>query len=153
MKTLTITLATLTVLLTSCGSETSRPKTPEELRAELKQQELFNPTSYLDDKDVTLQPQRKKVRDAGLFRDAEYVDDGALIEGYIVNKATLAKFKDVVVKVTFYSQTETLIDEKSYVFYEYYEPNSTKHFSLKVDPPKAYKTFGFQVTDAKGVFE
>lgn len=146
-------LAMVLVILTSCGGETKRQKTPAELKAELKQQELLNPISYLDDKDVTLQPQRKKVRNAGLFRDAEYADDGALIEGYIINKATLAKFKDVVVKVTFYSQTKTLIDEKSYVFYEYYEPNSTKHFSLKIDLPKAYKTFGFQVTDAKGVLE
>jgi hypothetical protein len=153
MRILTITLATLIILLTSCGGEQRQPLTPEELRAELKQQELFNPTGYLEYKDVTLQPQKKKIRNAGLFRKAEYVDDGALIEGYIVNKATLAKFKDVVIRVTFYSQTESIIDEQSYVFYEYYEPNSSKAFSLKVDPPKAYKTFGLQVTDAKSAFE
>jgi hypothetical protein len=152
MKTITIILTTLTFILISCG-EQNRPKTPEELKAELKQQELINPIDYLTEKDVTLQLQRKKVRNAGLFRDAEYVDDGALIEGFIINEATLAKYKDVVVKVTFYSQTKTLIEEKSYVFYEFYKPNSTKHFSLKVNPPKAYKSFGFQITDAMGVYE
>ena len=109
--------------------------------------------NYLVDKDVTLQPQRKKVRNAGLFRDAEYADDGALIEGFIVNKATLAKYKDIKVRVTYYSQTKTLIDEEAYIFYEFYDPNSTKQFSLKVDPPKAYKTFGFELIYATGVFE
>jgi len=148
-------LAVLTIIFTSCGGnyQENKPKTPEELRAELKLQELNNPLDYLDHKDVTLRPQRKKIRNAGLFRDAEYVDDGALIEGYIINKATLAKFKDVVIKISFYSQTETLIDEETYVFYEYYEPNSKKHFSLKVYPPVAYKKFGIQIVDAKPVYE
>ena len=153
MKTLSITSITLIVLLSSCGGGQSRPMTPEELRAELQQQELLNPLNYLEHNNVTLQPQRKKVRNGGLFRDAKYADDGALIEGFIVNKSTLAKYKDIKVKVTYYSQTKTLINEEEYVFYEFYDPNTTKQFSIKVYPPKAYETFGFELIGATGVYE
>lgn len=154
MRTLSIKLLTLILLLVSCGNEQKeRPKTPEELRTELKQQELMHPTDYLQYKDVTLQLQKKEIRKATLFRNAKYADDGGLIEGFFVNKSTLAKFKDIKVKVTYYSQTKTVIDEESYIFYHFYEPNSTRQFSLKVNPPKAFKTFEFEITDAKGVFE
>jgi hypothetical protein len=116
MKTIsTITLTALTIWLTSCGgghTDNDRPKSPEELRAELEQQEQISPLTYLEDKNTTLQPQEKKVRNGGLFRDPEYAPDGAIIEGDFINKATLAKFKDIVVKVSFYSKTKTLIDEK-----------------------------------------
>lgn len=93
--------------------------------------------------------QTKMVKKATLFRVAVYEDDGALIKGWIENTATFAKFKDIVVKVSYYSRTETLIDKKQFVIYDYYEPNSTKFFSIKVYPPSAYKEFGFQIVDAK----
>ena len=157
MKLFLIYLITLSFIIGSCSErqieEETYPKTPEELRAELKKIELLNPLNYLSDKDVTLKPKIKKVRDAGLFRDAEYANDGAIIKGYIINSSTLAKFKDVKVKVSYYSKTETLIGEKSYIIYEFYKPNSSKSFSIKVKPPKAFKTFGFEVIGAQGVFE
>jgi len=152
-KITTITLSIFTILLISCSGESNRQKTPEELKVELKQQELLNPVKYLESKNVTMQEQTKKVKNAGLFRSAEYASDGAIIEGQILNTATLAKYKDVVVKISYYSQTETLIDEKSYVIYEFYKPNSSKKFLLKVNPPKAYKSYNFQLTDAKSVYE
>ncbi|MGE0569368.1 MAG: hypothetical protein AB7O73_15620, partial [Bacteroidia bacterium] len=60
------------------------PKTPEELRAELKQQEESTPLEYLRDNGVTMKPQHKKTRNAGLFRSAEYAPDGAIFEGDII---------------------------------------------------------------------
>lgn len=152
MKTnLTITMTILTIWLTSCGGGfgTDRPKSAEELKAELKQQEQISPTTYIEDENVTLTPQKKKIRNAGLFHDAEYAPDGAIIEGNFISKSTVAKFKDIVVNVSFYSQTKTLIEEKSYVLYQYLNPNSTIHFSMKIDAlPQAYKEFGFEITGA-----
>jgi len=116
---------------------------------ELKNQELDNPLQYLTDSEVTIKTNSILVKKETMFRNAQYKDDGAIIEGYIRNKATLAKYKDVVVNVSYYSATKTLIEEKQFVFYEFYEPNSNNHFSLKVYPPSAYKTFGFQVVGAK----
>lgn len=159
MKQITLmTLIATAFYFASCNSggssyNSERPKTPEELREELKEEELNNPTSYLDDKDVSIKSNQVLVSEETFFKSAKYAEDGKIIEGFIVNKATLGKFKDVVVKVSYYSSTETLIDEKQYVFYEYYEPNSSNYFTLKVYPPSAYDKFGFSVVDAKPVYE
>jgi allantoicase len=161
MKTKLIFLSIASVfLITGCNSggssasqEQTRPRTPEELKAELKQQELNNPLSYLSDSEVTMKDNTILVSKETFFKSAKYKDDGKIVEGYIVNSATLAKYKDVVVKIAYYSSTKTLIEEKKFVFYEFYEPNSTNYFSLKVYPPSAYDTYGFTVVDAKPVYK
>ena len=75
----------------------------------------------------------------------------ARIYGTIKNSATIAQFKDVVVTVTFYSQTETAIETKDYVFYELYAPNSTTNFELKIYPPEAMAEFGIEIKNATAV--
>ncbi len=104
---------------------------------ELKAQEQSSPSSYLTVDNATMK--RNLVREAGVFRDAEY--DGWLVEGTIKNSATLAKFKDVVLTIELQSQTGTTIEEKDYVLYEFYEPNSTKNFSIKIYPPEETDKF------------
>jgi len=146
----------LVICFSSCvgNSYNEHPKTPEQLRTELKQQESNTPLMYLTDQNVTLLPQQKKIRDAVFFRDAEYAPDGAIINGDFINKATLAKFKDITVDILFYSQTQTVINEKSFVIYQYSEPNSTSHFALKIDTlPQAYKNFSCTITGATPVYE
>jgi len=151
---LTIIVISSTILLTSCaggGSSVSfeSPKTPEELRAELKQKEEVAPLEYLNDQGVVMTPQQKKIRNGGLFRDPEYAPDGAIFEGDFINSATLAKFKDIQVKVSYFSKTKTLIKEESYVIYEFFLPNSTKHFSFKVaEIPEAQESFAFEIVGA-----
>lgn len=143
----------LVLLIASCSnsasSEQARPKTPEELKLELKNQELNDPTTYLSAENVTMTENKVKTRDAGLFRDAEYKTDGYFIEGSIKNTATLAKYKDVILTVTLFSQTETVIEEKDYVIYEFYGPNSVNAFSFKINPPSATNKFNVVVKDAK----
>lgn len=150
----------ISICISSCnnGSNTyesesyETPKSPEELKAELLAQEEDSPESYISTSNVTLQPQKKKIRNAGLFRDAEYAPDGAIIEGNFVSTATLAKYKDMKVKISYYSQTKTVIEEKHYVLYHYLDPNSTKHFSMRIDRlPQAYDGFGFEVIGATPV--
>jgi len=140
--------------LIGCNGFNEKPKTAEQLKFELKTKEVNSPLIYLSNKNVTLKPLQKKVRNAGLFRDAEYSDDGALIQGNIINKATLAKYKDLRFTLSFYSRTETLIDEQSYVLYDYYEPNSTKPFKVRIESlPKAYVNFSFRITGATGLYK
>lgn len=56
-----------------------------------------------------------------------------VIQGIIINTATIAVYKDVVLEVSFYTKTETLLGTKQYNLYEFYPPGSAKPFSLKVD--------------------
>jgi len=143
------TIAISLLLWTSCNSggsssNTDRPKSPEELKAELKMQEQFAPTDYLRTEGSTMK--HNEVRKAGLFRDAEY--DGWLVEGTIKNSATITRFKDVIVTIKLFSQTETVIEEKDYAIYEFFEPNSSKPFSIKITPPKVTDKFNVSVKTA-----
>lgn len=156
MKKITL-LAILFVLFCnlSCNTNGSAPifekeKTPEELRMELRKQEESSPNQYLT-VDAKMKDSIIKIREAGFFRDAEYAKDGSVIKGTIKNAASVAKFKDVVLTVSYYSGTETEIKNEDFIFYEYYEPNSTKEFSVYVHTPEAMKSFGITVKTATPV--
>lgn len=137
-------IAVIVLILLSCGPATIK-KTPEELRAELLIQEESTPTSYVTVGDSTsIIP--NKIKDAGLFSEAQY--DGWLVSGVIKNTATIARFKDVVLTVTLYSQTQTIIDRQNFIIYEYFEPNSIKPFSLKINAPQATNTYHVTVNSA-----
>lgn len=124
-------------------------KTPEELRAELKVKEEKSPLDYLSCGQVYMTPQERQTRSAGLFHDAEYEPDGAIFKGTISNNATLGRFKDPKIKIRFYSQTNTLIDEQLYVIYEYVNPQSTISFSFKTESyPQAYDSFRVELVGA-----
>jgi len=154
MKLLHILLFVISFSLISCNGFNEKPKTAEQLRFELKTKEVNHPMQYLSNQNVTLKPLSKKVRNAGLFREAEYVDDGALIQGNITNKASLAKYKDLKITLSFYSRTKTLIDKQSYVLYDYYKPNTTKQFKIKIKKlPQDYVNFSFIINGATGLYK
>ncbi|MBL0316466.1 MAG: hypothetical protein IPP69_12065 [Flavobacteriales bacterium] len=117
---------------------------------ELVSSEKMTPLIYLS-VESKMRQDKKLVRQAGLFRDAEYAPDGATIFGTIKNSATIAKFKDVVLSVTYFSQTKTKIETREYVIYEFYNPNSTNTFELKVNPPQAMKNFNVEIRAATPV--
>jgi hypothetical protein len=54
------------------------------------------------------------------------------IEGQIRNKASVANYKDVVIRVVFYTKTKTVITTEDYMIYEFILANGTKEFNLKV---------------------
>jgi hypothetical protein len=133
---------------------TEEPKTPEELRAELRSQEELSPLEYITQEGVNLDPQQIQTRRPGLFHDAEYAPDGAIVSGSFRNTATLARFKDVQIKLKFYSVTNTMIDEKTYTIYEYIEPHSSTSFSFKIaDYPDAMSSFRSEIVGATPVSE
>ena len=145
-----ITLILITILtLTTIGCKENRQKTPAELKMELKMQENNNPMQYLKLENVKMQ--RNKIKEAGLFSSAKY--DGYLVTGQVKNSATMAKYKDLKITVELYSQTKTVIESKSFVIYEYYEPNSIKDFKLKIDAPSAMKSFGAFAIGASPTYE
>jgi hypothetical protein len=67
----------------------------------------------------------------------EYSDnfwgDKIKIKGSIVNKATVASYKDPVIRVVYFSKTETELGSDVHTIYETVRPNSSIEFKLKVD--------------------
>lgn len=132
----------------SCGERT---KSPEELKRELKNMELKSPVMYLSIENTTMTPQKKLIREGGLFRSAEYAPDGYIVTGQIKNTATLAKYKDAQIRFSYVSATNTEMASEMATIYEFFEPNSTKSFSVHVYPPAGIKTYNVNVTDAEGI--
>ncbi len=70
------------------------------------------------------------------------------IRGKISNKATVADYKDVTVRITYYSKTESILGFKEYTLYEVYPPNSVTPFRLDVENYKDVKSIGWKVINA-----
>ena len=142
-----ITLIIVALFFVQCN-ETFREKSPNELRIELQSHENSSPKRYIKLENVVMN--KNKIRDAGIFRSAKY--DGYLISGKVVNSATIARYKDLKITVDLFSKTKTLISQETYVFYEYYEPNSTKNFEIKINPSSKMESFGVSVTEIFPVY-
>ncbi|RSK47472.1 hypothetical protein [Hymenobacter rigui] len=112
-----------------------RPKSAAELRAELLALEQSAPSDYLE------------VRGA----HRRNLINQLVLEGDISNRATLARFKDPVVMVEWYSKTNTLLANKSYPVYELLPAQGTVHFKLKTQAPSEVKSVGMTIADATAV--
>jgi len=63
----------------------------------------------------------------------------------ITNKATVATYKDAIVRVTYYSKTKTVLGTNDYTIYEVFPPTSSKTVRLKIDNYKNVATIGWDV--------
>lgn len=70
------------------------------------------------------------------------------LHGKITNKATVASYKDAVVRVTYYSNTKTPLISKDYTIYEIFPPTSIKNFEMKIDNYKDVGAIGWDVVSA-----
>lgn len=70
------------------------------------------------------------------------------VDGKITNSATVADYKDVVVRVTYFSKTKTVLGNEDYTLYEIFPPNSVKPFKLKIENYKDVNSIGWKVISA-----
>ena len=68
--------------------------------------------------------------------------------GKVTNQATIASYKDVVIRITYYSKTKTILGSKDYTLYEVFPPNMDKTFELKIDNFKDVNSIGWDVISA-----
>ena len=127
MKRLIFLSVVLTLILVACNNSQNRIKTPDELRQELLVREQSTPSQYL--------------KDNGTWR--KNLIGATVLEGTISNSATLANFKDIVLKVGWLSKTNTVIKTEEYIIYENVGAGQSIPYKIKVDAPPA--TNGVQV--------
>ena len=124
----------------------------EEVKIELLREENYAPLSYLEMKDLSLYPNQIKIRRGGLFRNDAYEPDGGKIDGYLVNHATMTSYQDIAVKISFYSQSENVLDEQFYTVSQLCEPSSINHFSFRFKSiPPSYADFSLEILGARVV--
>ncbi len=109
-----------------------RQLSPEELRAELIRKEMESPQQYLI-------PTVKMHQN---FWDEQ------VIEGSIMNNASGAVFKDIVIRVSFLSKTGTALGAKNFTIYEIARPGKWVSFKFKQYAPSETKQFSAVVVSA-----
>lgn len=114
-------------------SEYSTSPTYEESVMTIQEIEAANPINYLQ---------------ANGTYNENFVGDKIRIDGIIANSATVTTFKDVTVRVHFYSKTKTLIGSEDYTLYEFYPPKTKQEFKLKVKAYSNVSTLGWEVINA-----
>lgn len=105
-----------------------REKTPAELRAELAEKERTNPADYL--------VPTVKVR--------QNFAGQTIVEGSIMNNASVAVFQDIEFEVSYLSKTNTVISSERFIVYEIAEPGKWASFKFKTRCPR--ETEGYAAT-------
>lgn len=96
------------------------PKTEAELKEELRQREMQNPKKYIST-DLTW-----RINLVG----------ETVIEGTLTNNATMATFKDPVLRVRWLSKTNSVMRESTYPVYEFLGARQSIRCKLKVHGPR-----------------
>lgn len=111
----------------------SRQKSESELRAELYNTEKRNPKNYLSvDYDLTYKVLTGEDK----------------ISGQIYNYASITTFKDIKLKVSYFSDTDTEITSKIYVVYDYVHPGGSTPFVIKTFSPEGTKKINVKISNA-----
>lgn len=103
--------------------------------------------SVLTIEEIEAQSPLNYLSASGTYKENFY-GDLIRVNGTITNTATITTYKDVTVKVFYYSKTETLLNTEEYMLYEFYPPNSTNEFKLKIKNYNNVASIGWEVVNA-----
>ncbi len=115
------------------SSDTAEEKTYEERVMTVEEIERSNPTNFLST--------------SGKYNQ-NFWGDKVRIRGTITNKATVVSYKDAILRVTYYTKTNTEIGHKDHTIYEILPPHSTINFDIKIDNYRDVNSVGWEVIDA-----
>ncbi len=72
-----------------------------------------------------------------------------VIRGEITNNAKIVSFKDVEIKLSFFSKTGALLEQDREIVYETIMPGDSKKFKSKYYTPKGTDSVSFKIVTAK----
>lgn len=132
-------MATSTILFSCAESESKKAAADKEsyeaAKETLQQKELKSPQNF-----ITVSGHNRNN-----------LVGQTVVKGTITNKATVATYKDVDVKLDFYSKTGTLLETDKETVFEIIAPGQTKNFKTKYFAPKGTDSVALSVTAAKVV--
>ncbi len=70
------------------------------------------------------------------------------VKGEITNKATKADYKDIIIRLNYYSKTNSVIESEDYTVYEVFPPNQVKSFKLDAAKYKDVDSIGLNIIGA-----
>jgi hypothetical protein len=127
----TLYIALIAVAAVACNSANSeRPSDKyEEKKKSLEETERENPLQFL------------RIEGDNLLNQE-------VVEGEITNKATLASFKDVEVRITFKSSSGSTIEKAIKTVNDVVKPGKTVSFKFKMKKPKGTASVAVDITGA-----
>lgn len=75
-------------------------------------------------------------------------DDKYNLESKITNRAKIAYFKDVVIKIIYLSKTNSVIFTENYTLYEYFPAQSEKEINFSIKKYKDVNSFQWLIVSA-----
>ena len=125
-------------LLSSCGGESKTITSKDEMNYEksketLEQTEQKNPIKF-----ITVNGDKKKN-----------LVGQTVVKGEVFNKAKVVTYKDVDVKITFFSKTGAVLEEDHETVYQNIAPGKSAKFKSKFFTPKGTDSVSFAVETAK----
>lgn len=137
MKNSFLFLLLCTSLLFSCNSESAREQAAKESyeasKNNLLKKEQEDPRSFL-----SVNGNNRK----NFFGQT-------VVKGTISNKATIAAFKDITLKLSFYSKTKALLETDKETIYEVVDPGESKSFKTKYFAPRRTDSVALEILGAK----
>jgi|SRR5665213_1911212 len=141
MKITTLLFFTLSTIFISCTSDSKKAATEKEsyekTKESMKAKEEQRPSDFLFVKG----------------HDKKNLLGQTVIKGTLVNKASVAIFKDIDLKLSFYSKTKALLETDKETIFEVLNPGETKDFKTKYFAPKGTDSVALDVLTAKIVKE
>lgn len=137
MKKCLLFLIVSSAILFSCNSDTSKS---EQENYELTKENLL--------KKEQVKPQNFLLVSGDNKRN---LLGQTVVKGVITNKASVAIFKDVEIKLSFYSKTKALLETDKETIFEQLNPGESKDFKTKYFAPKGTDSVALEVLNAKVV--
>ena len=137
MKKFALVLLTVSLFAVSCGDKVEK---------EAKAADKYEKTK-LSLEEIEKQTPEKFISVKGT--DKKNLIGQTVVKGKIQNNAKMATFKDVDIKLFFYSKTGVLLSEDQEMIYETIAPGETKSFKSKYFAPKGTDSIGMKVVSAR----
>jgi hypothetical protein len=129
-----LSIFTTILLLTACGGgQKDADKNYENSKESIEQIEQKNPIKF-----ITVEGEKKKN-----------LIGQTVVNANVHNNAKMVTYKDVDVKISFYSKTGTVLEEDHETVYENIAPGTSVHFKSKFFTPKGTDSISFKVVEAK----
>ena len=129
----------LLLILFSCKEKAKEQKfdekTYEVVKETLADREKKNPTRFLSVEN----------------KDRKNLIGQTVVKGTITNHATVISYKDVLLKLSFFSKTGVKLDEGNETIYEQLKPGETIKFKTKYFAPKGTDSVAVKVVNASAI--
>ena len=142
MKNKYLLIFIFSVLLFACSTDTATKTKTEKESYQLTKEDLLKKEQKAPQNFLVVSGHNKKN-----------LVGQTVIKGSVTNKASVATFKDVDIKLSFYSKTKALLETDKETVYETLAPGVSKNFKTKYFAPKGTDSVALEILGAKVVAE